>query len=299
MTKLHGPSTPGVDSGPGNAGGSNPGGANTGGSANTGGKSSTGGGDMGGASSGGGLTDPCAAIECTYGSQCVDGECQPLCSEGEVYCSGGCIKPLTDQQFCGATLGCDGGTGPNSSLGGAGGQSGEGTAGEACSDIAECVEGACKDTVVVPGSNAVIERDGYAVRCDQWEGRVCVKPWIRIDASRIVKQGSDEGCVDDTTSFRPVWFYDDGEAEAVTFCQVAVGSDHALFSTDDLIEETHGGWMYGVFASTEDEDPLCDDDFRKYAEVDGPDNVPNVVWSFDLMSEERPGEFLRIECDWP
>jgi hypothetical protein len=248
--------------------------------------------------------DSCADTDCVYGSECVEGQCVPLCPEGEVYCQGGCIDPLTEEKFCGATAGCDAGEGPNpvSGMGGAGGGAGLGreTAGEHCDALSGCVEGNCKPLFLVPGSDAVVERDGFAVRCTQWDGAVCVKPWIRIGASRVVAQGSAEGCIDDTTSLRPIWYYDMGDAEAQTFCQVAVGTSNAQFSNTNGPNESLSGWMYGAFTSGSAPAVQCDDSgFRNYSEVDSPGELDNVIWSFDVMSEVRTGRFLTIECEWP
>jgi hypothetical protein len=253
-----------------------------------------------------GSQDPCSAVECAYGEECVEGSCRDICANGQVYCDGSCIDPLTNQQFCGALPGCDQGLG---SLLPAAGDAGGGadpdggavsrpaSAGENCGAGGVCVNGTCQEPMT-PGSDAVVERDGFAVRCTQWEETVCVKPWIRIGESRIVAQGSPEGCIDDTESLRPIWWYDDGEAEARTFCYVATGNANASYSTEDGVAGEHGGWMYGQYVGLGDE-PQCDEyDFRKYAEVDSPGDLDNIVWSFDLMSEVRGGEFLRIECEW-
>ena len=49
--------------------------------------------------------DNCGSIGtvCESGHVCINGECLASCLEGQVYCGGKCVDPLTDIAYCGAT----------------------------------------------------------------------------------------------------------------------------------------------------------------------------------------------------
>ncbi len=258
--------------------------------------------DMGG----GDMADACANVDCIYGNTCEDGNCVSLCNEGEIYCGGHCIDPLSNDRYCGATAGCDGGN--TEGIGGAsgfdfGGFGGDSnwrdTAGEWCEDAYSCEAGTCEQVSLYPGSNAVVEREGFRVQCQQWNGDICEKPYIAISAERILEQGKVEGCVDDTTTLRPIWNYDEGQEEAQTFCAVATGNSEVIaVNVASGISALLGGWMYGSFSDLGEQPVECVD-FRNYSDVNSPGDVPNVVWSFELMTKIRAGQFTSMTCAWP
>src|SRR6185503_8750996 len=120
-------------------------------------------------------------------------------------------------------------------LGGAGGAEGAGgfggvgdvshpLAGENCAVNAECSQGQCIYNGLVPGSDAVVMRDGFSVQCKEWTGDVCIRPWIQVPLSAVVDPMAPNQCIDDSTSLRPVWFYGGGDEEAQTFCWIATGT---------------------------------------------------------------------------
>lgn len=270
--------------------------ASTGGAKGTGGASSSTGGktNTGGASS-------CGA--CKYGTSCVAGACKPDCPAGEVFCNGACIDPKTDAQFCGATLGCDNGEGPNG-LGGMGGAPNP-KAGETCVAGQECIDASCVFTAMVPGSNAVIQREGFSVQCMAWAGSVCVEPYIQIPKSAVTVFDTTTAvdvseCIADFTSLRPLWYYDSAEDQAATFCWIATGStDYVSAGYGDTSATELCGWMYGSPTASVGS-PTCEGSTaRNYTEVAVPNVAVNLTWSFDGMDYCRTGEFVTYECVWP
>lgn len=76
-------------------------------------------------------------IKCAQGERCTNGACAVSCPGGLVACSGTCIDPQTNRDFCGARA-CDG-----AGSGGLGGNSGD-SFGEKCEADELCIEGACQ-----------------------------------------------------------------------------------------------------------------------------------------------------------
>jgi hypothetical protein len=101
---------------------------------------------------------------CTSGFACIDGTCAPLCPPGLVDCSGGCVDPTTNLQFCGATPGCGAGD--------------VGSSGMACPTGAPCQDGACTPVEGMPCSPGLVGCDG-----------VCIDP-----TDNIAHCGATAGC---------------------------------------------------------------------------------------------------------
>jgi hypothetical protein len=151
----------------------------------------------------------------------------------------------------------------------------------------------------VPGLHSPVEREGFKARCELWDGDVCLKPWLVIPRERVVDPTGDDICIDDATSFRPVWYFNDGEEEAQTFCWIATGSSRYESFTRDATKSEECGWMFGGFSDGNHVNPTCNDDAARPSEVDMPGPIGNIVWSFELMSECRAGSFTAMECNWP
>jgi hypothetical protein len=62
--------------------------------------------DFCGATAGCGADGGLAGTACAPGKVCNDGTCQLSCQSGLVNCSGTCVDPSNDRQYCGATTGC-------------------------------------------------------------------------------------------------------------------------------------------------------------------------------------------------
>ncbi len=101
---------------------------------------------------------------CVNGYVCVDGACVPPCPPTQVYCNGQCIDPFSSPTYCGATGAC--------------GLNGNGTAGDACSPVEDCVNGSC----VCPAQGEV--------ECNQ----ACINP-LNTDAYCGATQGCGQGGV--------------------------------------------------------------------------------------------------------
>jgi hypothetical protein len=69
---------------------------------------------------------------CGAGEACVEGGCEPNCSEGQIVCNGRCINPSTTPNFCGASDTCI-----------------EGNAGRACNGNQSCLGGTCFEAGVI------------------------------------------------------------------------------------------------------------------------------------------------------
>lgn len=249
----------------------------------------------------------CADVTCGYGQHCVAGDCASICDDGEVFCSGSCIDPKTSGLFCGASGSCDEGAGPNGQTpplgtggegaGGAGGADAGSNpdAGERCADGFSCQAGKCTYQGLAPGSDAVVTRNGFSVQCKEWVDDVCVKPWLQIPLA-AVKTVPDCGEGFDTTALRPVWVYDEGVEEASTFCWVATGNSNYRSLSVEAAQAEECGWMYGTFY----EPQLDCQDFRRYSPVDSPGDIPDITWSFDLLSGDgcRIGNYTSFQCYW-
>ena len=279
-----------------------------GGSEATAGEPSTGGMAAGGtadAGGNGGAAALCVGVECPYGEECQAGECESTCVRGRILCNGDCIDPALSSEFCGATSGCDNGQGPNpqGSPVGAGGAASEAmpSAGEHCAEGFSCQTGECQYSGLLPGSDVVRSRGGFGVQCTEWVGNVCVKPWIQIPQTAVVDPTPGNTCIDNDVVMRPIWHWSDGDAEARSFCWIATGSSEYRSVDPGALASAECGWMYGDFV-TNVSPPVPDcTTFRRYSEVDSPGDLPNVVWSFDLITGEgcRNGNFSAIECYWP
>ncbi len=77
-----------------------------------------------------GATDNCqganAGVECPEGQVCSNGACSETCAENLIACAGGCVDPMSNPEYCGASDDCQGAN-----------------AGNACSDGEVCVSGVC------------------------------------------------------------------------------------------------------------------------------------------------------------
>lgn len=298
------------------------GGKGTGGSKATGGTKATGSAGEGGTLVAGGgepsasggeggvpAVDLCIGVKCAYGQECVDGACESACATGKIMCSDSCIDPKIDNLFCGAVKTCDKGAGPNPQTpplgeGGAGGAGGapsdvaapNANAGERCAVGYSCLAGKCTFNGLKPGSDVVFKRDGFSVQCKEWTNNVCTKPWIQVPLNAVK---TVPNCAEpiDTTTLRPVWFGgNDGEEEARTFCWIATGNSNVRSHNTNGASSMECGWMYGMY----EPQTLDCQDYRRYALVDSPGDIPDITWSFDILTGGgcRFGTYSEFECYW-
>lgn len=142
------------------------------------------------------------------------------------------------------------------------------------------------------GSTETVERFGYRVQCQAWEGDLCIAPYMTLNVADV--SAPVPHCIDDATSLRPIWF---GTAtdQAMTWCWIATGrSTYSIASEDGTNSVYSGLWMYTAGTGLE----ICDDGYgRHYSNV----NVPTIgaqVWSFDDTDYIRQGTFMNVACDW-
>ena len=69
----------------------------------------------------------CGSYGCPPTFLCVNNACQ--CASGYIDCQNQCINPLSDNVFCGATMGCG---------------TGGGSAGSICTTPTKCIDGSCQ-----------------------------------------------------------------------------------------------------------------------------------------------------------
>ena len=139
------------------------------------------------------------------------------------------------------------------------------------------------------GGGNVVSRNGFSIRCDQWDGAKCARPYIQIPQSALTQEAS---CgVEDFNRLRPMW-YGDTTAQCQTFCWIATGDSTCVSVDTNGPAHTETGWMY-----TSSGEPRCDTSGRKYSRVSVP-TVGQQLWSFDSTSWSRTGTFSRYQCNW-
>jgi len=82
---------------------------------------------------------------CPVGAQCVAGGCQ--CPGSQVECNGACIDPNSDDDYCGATLDCQGAN-----------------AGQMCAQDYSCTAGTCKANFIYVGTLPPTKGEWYPSR---------------------------------------------------------------------------------------------------------------------------------------
>lgn len=144
-------------------------------------------------------------------------------------------------------------------------------------------------TEAVVGTNEVIRRGGFGWRCDRWDGRMCVRNFLSIPGSAIVRSPS---CgAPETDELRPVW-YGDAAVQCQTICWVATGSGSVQASSTSTGERgNYTNWLYHGWSVA----PSCDAHGREYNELRSPATGQTEVWSFD-RDWLRNGYFSGCDC---